>query len=96
MERSTNEHAILWSCNFALASNANAARMTNHFTNHVFCCMPMPALFQRLHVHFSTANWPFGDVIRPNVGSHRGRRFTEPKIENDGIFLSIKRDEEGK
>ena len=78
MERASNEHAILWCGNFALTSDPNATRMTYHFADHVFSCMAMSTRFQGLHIHLTSTDRPFGDVIWPDIGGHRGRRFTKP------------------
>ena len=89
MERASYEHAILWCGNFALTSDPNATRVTYHFADHVFSCMAVSTLFQGLHIHLTSTDRPFGDVIWPDIGGHRGRRFTKPLRRGEKIHYYI-------
>ena len=47
MEGAADKHAVLWRGNFALTTNANAARVTYQFAHHVLGRVTMTTLLQR-------------------------------------------------
>ena len=72
MEGAAHEHAVLLGGDLTLAPDANATGVTYDLTDHVFGSLS----FDAFNVSLATADGPLGDVIRPDVGCHRGWSFT--------------------
>lgn len=72
MEGSPDEHAVLLGGDLALAADADAAGVADDLADHVLGRLA----FDALHVRLPAADRPLGDVVGPDVGSHRGRGFT--------------------
>lgn len=81
VERSAHEHAILFSGDLALSADPNATRMANYLTYHML--RGVTHLVQVLHVGLSATNWPFCNIIWPNVGCDRGRRLAISEIKRN-------------
>ena len=87
MEGSPDEHAVLLGGDLALAADADAARMADDLADHVLGRLA----FDALHVGLPAADRPLGDVIGPDVGSHRGRGFAVPVTKIEVQFADTKR-----
>ena len=67
MENTFNKITEFLGSDLALTPDAYTAGVADHFAHHVLGRMSVSTLFKSFHVHFPPANWPFSNVIWPNV-----------------------------
>ena len=94
---SSNEEAVLFGGDLALAADPDAAGVADDLADHVLGCVA--CVFGVLHVCLPPADRPLGNVVRPDVGSHGRRRLAvtgkERKTMVGGwrhFFIPIERD----
>ena len=79
MEMTVNKVAVLFGGNVAGSVDPDAARVANHFADHVFGSQLVPRPRQRWWWRLPT-NGPLGDVIWPFIGCYRRWCLTVPKV----------------